>query len=335
MIASRRWPSADRSVVEEAAAVGAAMRAARRSSRGRAAPMRRIERAFERRDAADAAHQSVPPPAYMSSVVADHAIDREAADSTRARPAAPSGGVRSGRSSASARARIARALRDHAPAPARRCRLVTTSGVPPTAVATTGKAGRHGLENRQRHAFADRAVHVHVDTRQPALERRRDVPRNVTGRQCRAPTRGDSSRARSGPSPMTTRVAGPAGHRWMRERRQQRAVVLDGVEARDGPNHYRLMATPSSRRDRGASRRPSAQGRHRCRCGRPPLRDPGNPSAPCGPCRFAETDTMRSATRASHGFTIRRFDDGGASLSLPCSVNTTRRPGRRRRASAP
>ncbi len=44
--------------------------------------------------------------------------------------------------------------------------------------------------------------------------------------------------------------------------------------------------------------------------------------------RSCDTEKMRWAPRARIGFTRRRFVDGGASLSRPCSVKTSRKAGR-------
>ena len=67
-------------------------------------------------------------------------------------------------------ARPARAVAGRTSRPVARC--VTTSGTPPTAVATTGSE-RHRFEQRHRHAFGERRQHEDVHRRDEVVDVRR------------------------------------------------------------------------------------------------------------------------------------------------------------------
>ena len=186
MIASRRWPSDDaRSRRRSRRRPGRDARAPR-SSPGPPAG-RRAREVRQAEDAADAAHEeaqaferfrfsAVRSRSAVSLSGPDQRRDRRSAysrtmrsivnrSSTRCARRRPSAG---GAASSAPSASSAAARRAGSRAGTSRPRVAsTTSGVPPTARRDDRQAGGHRLENRQRHAFADRAVHVHVAAGEP------------------------------------------------------------------------------------------------------------------------------------------------------------------------
>ena len=198
-----------------------------------------------------------------------------------------------------------------------------------------GQPGRHRFEDRQRHAFADRAVGVNVTAGQPvarilALSEKSNLPRR---RRRSAAARFEAWR--SGPSPTMTRSGRPLFLVQRRDGGDQRLEVLDWIQPRDRSDDERVrrnaepLPARCARFGRGAGP------------GLDAVVDDAGPIAPGSPrqrdARAARPTPRRPRPARGRGlvFARRRLGDGPASESRPCSVNTIRTPGRHSFASAP
>ena len=121
----------------------------------------------------------------------------------------------------------------------------------------------------------------------------------------------------------------------LRRRLDQRLEMLDRIEARDGADNQRVGRQRQPSAQVGARRRLAGSGPSSMPLWTTSIRPSGRPSATMCRLRSCDTEAMRPAACAMTGFSRRRLREGGASESRPCSVNTTRRPGRASRASAP
>ena len=256
-------------------------------------------------------------------VARDHGLDREVLGHAR-RAARPSVARIDGciGQRVERRGKRRRVARRHEPADLRRSR-------PPAFRPPRGHdrhAGRHRFENRQRDPFADRAVHVHI---QPGSQARASsrCPRKCTA--CSSPlVRVSRSRlSRSGPSPMTrTWTWRPRWANW-RRRLDERLKMLDRIEAGDGADNQRVarQLQPAAQVGRGVGLPARSQFDAVVDDLDPVL---GQPFGHHVPLEVVRHGCDAAGGVCDDGFSRRRLREGGASESRPCSVNTTRRPGR-------
>ncbi len=243
---------------------------------------------------------------------------------TRARAARPSVARRLGCSaSASSAAASADGSRGGTSRPTS---SVTISGVPPTDGGHHRHAGGHRLENRERDALADRTVHEHIQARQ-IRTRVVAVPKKVY-RVFQPP------RARFAFEPVAIRPVSDYQHMHpattadqLRRRLDERLKMFDRIETRDGADQQRVIWYRQSPAQVGAG----------VGCG---LRaqldavvDDLNPVLGQALGDHMPFEVMRHR-RDTAGCTR---EDGVQEAALargrgirepPCSVNTTRRPGR-------